>query len=145
LRFWLKAILILGLIVVAACLVAIPVARLFDRDLLALWSQAERPTEARLLNACVKSPLLEELLYRAVLCAPLVALLGRKAVIVVSGLVFAWLHVRYGNPSPDNAVAGFLLGWAYLRSGSLLVPITLHALGNLAVLGFEYAMFLSRT
>jgi membrane protease YdiL (CAAX protease family) len=46
---------------------------------------------------------------------------------------FALLHHRYGNLSPENALAGLLLGWAYLRSGSLALPILLHSVGNALV------------
>ena len=51
-----------------------------------------------------------------------------------SGLLFGGLHVLYGNPGPDNLVAGFFLAWAILKSGSILVPLALHALGNLCVI-----------
>ena len=58
---------------------------------------------------------------------------GKWPTIIASGLVFAALHFRFGVASPDNAIAGFVLAWAYIKSESILVPITLHALGNLAV------------
>jgi len=83
---------------------------------------------------CVYYPLVEELLYRLVLCTPLVALLGPWYAIVVSGVAFGGLHVLYGNPAPTNLVAGYLLAWAYIRSDSILVPIVWHSLGNAAIL-----------
>ena len=79
---------------------------------------------------CVHAPVTEELLYRAVLCAPLVPLVGQRGTILLGGAVFAALHFRYGNPAPNNLLAGFLLTWAYLRSSNLVIPILLHALGN---------------
>lgn len=82
----------------------------------------------------VLAPLMEETLYRAVLLPPVVALGGGRVGIVVGGVVFALLHVVYGNASPENQIGGFVLAWAYLRSGSLVVPVGLHALGNFAVL-----------
>ncbi len=82
------------------------------------------------LQMCVFAPILEEAIYRFVLCAPMAALISARAAIVVSGLMFALLHSVYGNPSPENLVAGFFLGWAYLKSGSILVPVILHSLGN---------------
>lgn len=84
-------------------------------------------------HACLPTPIAEEGIYRLVLCVPFAALIGRKGTIVVSGCVFAALHVVYGNPGIDNAVAGFLLGWVFLKSRSLLVPIAWHSLGNLLV------------
>jgi len=86
---------------------------------------------------CVYYPLVEELLYRVVLCAPLVALLGPWCAIVVSGVAFGALHVLYDNPAPTNFVAGYILAWAYIRSDSILVPIVWHSLGNAAILVFQ--------
>jgi len=91
------------------------------------------------LMACVEAPLVEEVLYRLVLCVPLVALAGTKCAIVVSGIVFAALHFVYGNPGPDNFIAGFFFCWVYMKSGSLIVPILFHSVGN----GFVLAAQLS--
>ena len=93
-----------------------------------------------LVHACVFTPVVEELIYRLVLSAPLVTWLGRWGTIAVGGTVFAFLHFRYGTPGLDNAVAGFVLTWAYLRSGCLWVPIVLHALGNLGVAVFHLGL-----
>ncbi|MEN6575176.1 MAG: CPBP family intramembrane glutamic endopeptidase [Phycisphaerales bacterium] len=86
---------------------------------------------------CVYYPLLEELLYRLVLCAPLAALFGPWRAIVISGVVFGALHLLYGNPAPTNLVAGYILAWAYIRSESIFVPIVWHSLGNAAILVFQ--------
>lgn len=85
------------------------------------------------ISAVVIAPILEEPIYRLVLCAPLVRVAGPIPTIVVSGSVFGLLHFLYGNPGPDNFIAGYILGWAYLHSGTLLLPIVLHALGNACV------------
>jgi len=86
-----------------------------------------------LFRACLAAPVLEEAVYRFALCAPTAPILGRWPVIILSGLAFGWLHFIYGNPGPDNLIAGFLLAWAYLKSESILVPVVLHALGNFFV------------
>jgi membrane protease YdiL (CAAX protease family) len=52
----------------------------------------------------------------------------------LSGITFGMLHILNGNAAADNMVAGFFLGWAFLKSGSIVVPIVLHSLGNLCVL-----------
>jgi membrane protease YdiL (CAAX protease family) len=80
---------------------------------------------------CITVPLFEEILYRLVLCPPVAALLGVRSCIVLNGLVFGGLHVLYGNPSPENLLGGFILSWAFLKSQTLIVPILLHASGNL--------------
>ncbi|HLA85235.1 MAG TPA: type II CAAX endopeptidase family protein [Thermoguttaceae bacterium] len=84
----------------------------------------------RLLSMCLYAPLVEELIFRFAICVPATAILGPVGAILLSGSLFAAIHFTYGNPGPDNFVAGFILAWAYLKSGSILVPMTLHALGN---------------
>ncbi|MEZ6018625.1 MAG: CPBP family intramembrane glutamic endopeptidase [Planctomycetota bacterium] len=49
------------------------------------------------------------------------------------GLAFVALHWRYGNLAANHFAAGLALTWAYLRSGSIWVPVLLHFAGNLAV------------
>jgi uncharacterized protein len=84
----------------------------------------------RFVQACLMAPLVEEVIYRFAICVPATAILGPTGAILLSGAVFAGLHFVYGNPGPDNFVAGYILAWAYLKSGSIVVPIALHALGN---------------
>ena len=84
-------------------------------------------------HMCVFAPLLEEAIYRIALCVPL-ASFDAKGAVVASGAVFGLLHVVYGNPSPENVLGGFFLAWAYLRSGSVCLPVLLHAAGNLLAL-----------
>jgi membrane protease YdiL (CAAX protease family) len=90
---------------------------------------------------CLYYPLLEESLYRLVLCVPLVAVLGPWYAIAISGAVFGILHFLYGNPAPTNFVAGYVLAWAYLCSDSILVPIVWHSLGNAAILAVQVGVW----
>jgi uncharacterized protein len=82
------------------------------------------------LHMCVIAPLVEEPIYRLALCFPTTGTFGPTAAILLSGATFAGLHFIYGNPSPDNFLAGYFLAWAYLKSGSIMVPIAIHSLGN---------------
>lgn len=84
-------------------------------------------------HMCVFAPLLEETIYRVALCVPL-ASFSPKAAVAAIGAAFGLLHVVYGNPSPENLLGGFFIAWAYLRSGSVCVPVLLHAAGNLLAL-----------
>lgn len=79
---------------------------------------------------CVYSPVVEEAGFRILLTIALLPWLGARGTIVASGVLFAAVHVLRGNPGPDNMVAGFLLEWAYLRSGTVLVPLAMHTGGN---------------
>src|SRR5207249_12012536 len=112
LPWWAKATAVVGLamgVLFAAIVVAwhaiageIRVPRLFhDRSEVAPW----------LVQACLVAPVIEESVYRLALCAPLAPLIGRVGTIAASGLAFALLHFRYGNPSLDNQAAGFVFAW----------------------------------
>jgi membrane protease YdiL (CAAX protease family) len=90
---------------------------------------------------CIYAPLTEEMIYRLAVCPPMTARFGEKAAIAISGITFAAVHVLGGNPGPDNQLAGFILAWAFLKSGSLAVPLALHSLGNLCALAFHVAWF----
>jgi membrane protease YdiL (CAAX protease family) len=130
---WLRTTLAIGAAIAACFLVAggvysllgwkIPIVQMHPDQ---FWPQ--------FLHACILAPAVEEGIYRIGLCCGAYAVLGARGAIAVSGLVFGALHVLYGNPGPDNLVAGFFLAWAFLRSGSIIVPVALHALGNLCAL-----------
>lgn len=131
---------------------ALPVNRLDPTDVVPAF-----------LHMCLFAPLLEEATYRVTVCAPVAALAGPRAAIAVSGIAFGSLHaegllrvhgrlviavigiafgslhVLYGNASPENLLGGFFLAWAYVRSGSVAVPIALHAAGNAVMLAGQIA------
>ena len=90
-------------------------------------------------HMCLRAPLLEEPIFRLVLCVPMTAAFGPTRTIIINGIVFAGAHFLWGNPGPDNFIAGYFLAWAYLKSGSLLVPVTLHFLGNLVAFAAQIA------
>lgn len=134
LRWWLRATALAGLAVAAFIVIATLLLFLFGVNLVpARPLFADIDATAFLWTALVTAPLIEEPIYRLALCAPLASAVGRWPTIIASGSLFGMLHFFYGNPGPDNFVAGYVLGWAYLTSRSLAVPIALHALGNLAV------------
>ena len=135
-RYWAAAALLIGAVVGAFCLVAVPVLRAVGIDIPIPMLPPDLVMFV-LGHTCCKAPLLEEALYRLVLCAPLAAVAGPRLAICASGAVFAGLHFVYGNPGPDNFIAGYLLAWAYLRSGCVLTPVLLHALGNACVIGMQ--------
>jgi membrane protease YdiL (CAAX protease family) len=85
---------------------------------------------ARSIYSCVQVPLLEEAPYRPVLCVPLVAVAGSRSTVIAGGPVSAALHFVHGNRLPDNFIAGFFLCWAYLKGGSLVVPMVFDSVGN---------------
>ncbi|MAG94450.1 MAG: hypothetical protein CMJ48_11970 [Planctomycetaceae bacterium] len=133
--YWVKAALVMGAVL---AVILAPFGLLYPDRVAEVAAMAQAYGDQlfaeRFVPMCVEAPLIEEVLYRLILCAGLAPVIGRGGSIAVSGFAFALLHVVYGNPSPENLLGGFLLGWSYYRSGSILVPISLHAIGNLAVL-----------
>ncbi len=88
----------------------------------------------RFMRMCLVAPTVEEAVYRLLACGLVAAILGKKTTIALSGVLFGYLHVLYGNPSPENLVGGFFLAWSFLKSETILVPVALHSVGNLLVL-----------
>ena len=137
-RYWVKVTLIMGGAVGGFCIIAG----------LILWVigihipiPATPPKEVvlALRSYCVSAPVLEEALYRLVLCVALVGIAGPRWTILVSGAIFAALHFVWGNASPENFIAGYFLAWAFLKSGSILTPIVLHSLGNACMVALHVA------
>jgi membrane protease YdiL (CAAX protease family) len=135
--WWVRTGLLLGGFVLVVVGIFVGIMLLAGQPLPPPVLQPEREWLGWLLRGCVQAPLYEEGTYRFVLCLPLLALFGRWPALLASGIVFAALHVRYGVPSPDNFAGGFVFAWGFLASGSLVVPILLHAAGNLFVVASQ--------
>ncbi len=129
---WLKVTLVLGVIFVALLFVVPWILRACG---VAMTSPAWTHDRARLVSRLISQgwlyPFHEEVIYRLVLVGALAAWFRPWVTIVLGTIAFAALHWLYGNPAPDNQLAGFVLVWAFLSSRSLFVPIVLHSLGNL--------------
>jgi CAAX protease family protein len=88
------------------------------------------------LGAVLVGPLVEEIVFRGFLYRGWSrSRLGIAGAIVLSSLLFGLLHFHYSWVGISVCVcAGLLLGWMRWRSGTLLVPILLHSVGNLICL-----------
>lgn len=85
--------------------------------------------------AGVLAPVAEELVYRVILLHRWTVKWGIRAAVLLSSLAYALMHY-----DPLGAfVFGFALAALYIRTGSLAVPVLLHALSNLVSLGLEAA------
>ncbi|MFO0748702.1 MAG: type II CAAX endopeptidase family protein [Myxococcota bacterium] len=82
------------------------------------------------LAAVVISPVMEEILFRGFLFRNLRDTMGRGPAVLVSGLIFAVIHLEPALIVPLAAM-GAALALLYEWSGSLLVPIMAHALWNM--------------
>jgi membrane protease YdiL (CAAX protease family) len=82
-----------------------------------------------LFMAVILAPLFEECVFRGLLLPLMARRLGVGPGILVSSLLFASIHFHLPSMVPLTVVAvGFSMG--YLYSGSLWVPVTMHALFN---------------
>ncbi|MEN8234351.1 MAG: type II CAAX endopeptidase family protein [Actinomycetota bacterium] len=82
----------------------------------------------------VAAPVVEEMLFRGMLLSRLVRSMSPLWAVVVQALVFGGVHLL--DPSaiaafPGLVIVGAVLGYAAIRTGSLSLPIMLHAGVNL--------------
>jgi hypothetical protein len=99
--------------------------------------RAQLPTQTRdliffFIVGGLLGPVAEELFFRGILYG----FLRRWGVIVavfLSTLIFVLCHPIHQGLPVTRLLGGILFAVAYEMSGSLLVPITIHVLGNLAI------------
>jgi membrane protease YdiL (CAAX protease family) len=140
-RSWVKVSLIVTAWALLLWFLLFGVASLFD------WYGPRFPTldpaklPPMLVSSCVLAPVLEEAVYRYLLCTALAMRFRHRTVVFISGTLFGLLHFTYGNLAPTNLLAGYLLSWAYLMSSSLWIPVVWHAVGNLGILLAQVILF----
>ncbi len=138
-RAWAWAIAITAAAVVVAIAVAVIIARVRGAP---LWRVP--PLGSVLAYASwpiVVWPIYEEMIYRLALLPAAVAAFGRVAAFAIGAAAFAYLHVLYGNFDPSNAFGSVMLTLVFLRTGSVLLTIGLHAGGNAAIVAANLAMY----
>jgi membrane protease YdiL (CAAX protease family) len=87
---------------------------------------------------CVLVPVAEETFFRGFAYPPLRRRYGALPAMLATAAAFGVLHVQIVNFLPIFLL-GFILVLLYERTGSLLPPIALHAVNNLAALIAVYA------
>lgn len=90
------------------------------------------------LIAVLLGPLLEELLFRGFLQSAMAQAAGQRGALVLSSLVFAAMHGVAGLPV--LFLLSLFLGWLQMRTRSLVVPWSAHALHNAVQLGLALAL-----
>ena len=89
----------------------------------------EGPLVLRIVATAVMPAVIEEWICRGVLWRPLRPLLGPRATILVTAILFAFLHGLGGGfllEIPHRFAAGLLFGFVRERSGSLSTPMLAH-------------------
>lgn len=131
----------------AGCLIAFfPMAVLFWVEVsqgwlvIEAWAWQAFPPDAFLRNLWLSvlsnldAGLGEEVLFRGFLLAGLVLAWGKRAGLTIMAVLFAGVHLLVAGASQTNwllftlllTLPGVLLGVAYLRSGSLWLPVGIH-------------------
>jgi membrane protease YdiL (CAAX protease family) len=87
-----------------------------------------------LLIGGVIGPLAEEIFFRGIVYGYL-RRWGVFAAVAVSTLLFVLPHLTGGNLPVTQIVGGIVFALAYEKEKNLMVPITIHCLGNLAIFG----------
>jgi uncharacterized protein len=86
------------------------------------------------LLICVEPAIIEELFYRYLLLGHLRDHVNVHVAVILSSMFFAAAHIGQLPGMPILFVVGAALGYARVCSGSLLLPIIMHFLHNLAVI-----------
>lgn len=88
------------------------------------------------LNGLIYSPIVEEFVFRGVVCSTLAVIMGWKQlrIILISGALFACAHYVYGNAGPANFVCGYFFAWVFCRTRTLTMPVLFHSFSNLFLL-----------
>jgi membrane protease YdiL (CAAX protease family) len=137
-RYWCRLAIWFGAAIGILLLVYVGVCLLMKKEI-PVYRTAPHELSSQLFFMCVYAPAAEEVVYRSLLATAILPTAGHYGTILISGLVFAMIHVRGGNASPENQIAGFLLAWAFLKSETILVPIAMHSAGNLIALASHIA------
>jgi len=86
---------------------------------------------------CVQPALIEELFFRHVTYRALHDAMGTHSAVLISSIMFGLIHIAVPLSIPMLMVLGIGLGYARAVSGGIALPIVMHFIHNLAVLGFE--------
>lgn len=81
------------------------------------------------ITICILAPIWEELFFRGIVMRRLLTKWHAPASLIVSSLIFGLFHI---NPVQIvyASILGLLLGYAYLRTENIIVPMILHAIAN---------------
>ena len=90
------------------------------------------------INICILAPIYEEILFRGILLRRFTLRWSPQKSIIISSIIFGIIHLN-----PINVIFAFalgcVLGYAYLKTKNIVVPMLLHSFNNfLAYIQFVY-------
>jgi hypothetical protein len=95
------------------------------------------PIAFTFLCVCVQPGIIEELFFRFIALGTLSRIMGIAGALCVSSLMFGMAHSGVVLSIPILTVVGFGLGMVRVFSGSIVLPMLLHALHNAVVIYLE--------
>jgi hypothetical protein len=110
-----------------------PIVQVFieEKTTLVLWLSA--------LFAAVFGPVAEEIFFRGFMYTAVRKKLGIFRGILITSVIFSFLHAHAIGFLPIVAL-GFLLAYVYEKTGSLVAPIAVHILHNVAMIFLVFLM-----
>lgn len=122
------ALVVLGSLLVSRFFPALPVSGK------GLRTDVGDPDFFRVFVSIVALPALcEEVLFRGLILSGIDGGARRFRSCVACGLLFGFLHLEPAQ-IPFTVIVGIGLSWVALESGSIVIPVSMHALHNLALL-----------
>ena len=93
----------------------------------------QTPAEIRLFDmVSITAGVCEEILYRGLLLATLVSLVGTWPAVAITSLIFGLGHAYQGiSGIVKTGLVGLVLAWLTVSSGSLFIAIVLHTIIDL--------------
>ena len=116
-------------LVFAAGVVIEPVTMLFPARYLDLVNQSIGLGGWAILTTVVLAPILEEILFRGLILDPVREKSGATRAVLISALLFGIIHI-IPQQVVNAFVIGIILGFLYVRTGSLVNVIFIHAVNN---------------
>ncbi|KAI3465742.1 hypothetical protein Pfo_022405 [Paulownia fortunei] len=92
---------------------------------------------ACILDYCIVTPLLEEVVYRGFLVTSLASQMKWRQAVTISSIVFSAAHFS-GENFLQLFIVGFVLGCSYCWTGNLSTSIAIHSLYNALILSLTY-------
>jgi membrane protease YdiL (CAAX protease family) len=114
------------------------------QEVVSIFTQANYPLWLKLymgIVAVTLAPLVEELLFRGILLPLLARYMNSAWAILLVSAMFAMLHCHVPSLAPLFVIA-VAFSYAYLYSGSILVPVIMHALFN--AVGITTSLMMSK-
>jgi membrane protease YdiL (CAAX protease family) len=114
------------------------------QEVVSIFTQANYPLGLKIymgIVAVTLAPLVEELLFRGILLPLLARYMDSSWAILIVSAMFAMLHCHVPSFAPLFVIA-VAFSYAYLYSGSILVPVVMHALFN--AVGITTSLMMSK-